>query len=59
MAVCLSDTSCLIHLERIEQLDVLRALYDDIRIPPAARDEFGRVPDGIDVAPTPNVALIR
>jgi len=59
MAVCLPDTSCLIHLERIERLDMLRALYDDIRIPPGMRDEFGRVPDGIDVVPAPNVALIR
>lgn len=59
MALCLPDTSCLIHLERIGRLDLLRALYDDICIPPAVRDEFGRVPAGIEIAPSPSPALVR
>jgi predicted nucleic acid-binding protein len=50
MPVCVPDTSCLIHLERIERLDLLQALYDDIRIPPAVRNEYGGVPAGIDRA---------
>ena len=59
MAVGCPDTSCLIHLERIDRLDLLRALYADLRIPPAVRDEFGRVPDGIEVVPASSPALIR
>lgn len=57
MAVCLPDTSCLIHLERIDRLDLLRALYDEIRIPPAVRDAYGGVPKGVDVVPVSNSAL--
>ena len=59
MAVGCPDTSCLIHLGRIGRLDLLRALYADLRIPPAVRDEFGRVPDGIEVVPASSPALIR
>ena len=46
MAICLPDTSCLIHFERVDRLGLLQALYGDIRIPPAVREEFGRVPKG-------------
>ena len=59
MAVGSPDTSCLIHLERIGRLDLLRALYADLRIPPAVRDECGRVPDGIEGVPASSPALIR
>ena len=59
MPVCVPDTSCLIHLERIERLDLLRALYDDIRIPPAVRNEYGSMPTGIDRAGAPSRPLVR
>lgn len=59
MAVCLPDTSCLIHLDRIDRLGLLQMLYHDIRIPPAVRDEFGRAPEGFTVVPSPNPALVR
>jgi len=59
MPICLPDTSCLIHLERIDRLSLLRALYDDLRIPPAVRDEYGGVPDGIALAEAPSRPLIR
>ena len=59
MAVCLPDTSCLIHLERIDRLDLLRSLYDDIRIPPAVRDEYGGVPEGMEVTPVSSTALVQ
>ena len=59
MPRCFPDTSCLIHLERIQRLDLLRALYDDLRIPPAVRDEFGRVPEGMTVEATENLGLVR
>lgn len=59
MPICLPDTSCLIHLERIGRLDLLRALYDEIRIPPAVRDEYGDVPGGIDLADVSNRPLVH
>lgn len=55
----LPDTSCLIHLERIGRLDLLYALYDEFRIPPAVRDEFGRVPKEVDVVPVENRSLVQ
>lgn len=59
MPVCLPDTSCLNHLERIDRLDLLHALYDDLRIPPAVRDEYGDVPDGIGLADAPTRSMVR
>jgi predicted nucleic acid-binding protein len=59
MPICLPDTSCLIHLERIDRLALLRALYDDLRIPPAVRAEYGGVPDGIALAEAPSRSLVR
>ena len=59
MPVCVPDTSCLIHLERIDRLDLLHALYDDLRIPPAVRDEYGGVPEGIALTDSPSRPLVR
>ncbi len=59
MPVCVPDTSCLIHVERIDRLDMLHALYDDIRIPPAVRDEYGGVPDGIALTDSPSRPLVH
>ena len=59
MPVCLPDTSCLIHLSRIDRLSLLRTLYDDIRIPPAVHEEYGEVPRGAEVAATSNAPLVR
>jgi len=59
MAVCLPDTSCLIHLERIGRLDLLHSLYDDIRIPPAVQDEYGGVPEGMQVVSVSSTALAQ
>jgi len=36
-----SDSTCLIGLERIQSLDVLSALFDPIVIPPEVNREFG------------------
>ncbi|MDG2991993.1 hypothetical protein L3556_13780 [Candidatus Synechococcus calcipolaris G9] len=38
--VIISDTGCLISLERIGQLDILPALFETIFIPPAVQAEF-------------------
>lgn len=49
MPVGIPDTSCLIHLNRIGRHDLLDGLYDEIRIPPAVRTEFGGLPDGMSL----------
>lgn len=36
-----SDSTCLIGLERIQRLDLLRALFDVVFVPPAVLREFG------------------
>jgi predicted nucleic acid-binding protein len=59
MPICLPDRSCLIHLERIDRLGLLHALYDDLRIPPAVRDEYGGVPDGLTLAGSSSQPLVR
>jgi predicted nucleic acid-binding protein len=37
----IADTSCLILLSKIGQLDLLHRLFDDITITPEVNDEFG------------------
>ncbi len=40
-------------------MGLLGRLYRDIRIPPAVRSEFGRVPEGMAVEPVSDPALIQ
>lgn len=40
--IIVSDSTCLIGLERINQLELLPSLYYPIVIPPAVQEEFGR-----------------
>ena len=40
--IVVSDSTCLIALERIERLDLLPAMFAEIWIPPAVAREFGR-----------------
>lgn len=39
--VIVSDSTCLIGLERIRQLDLLPGLFDEVFVPPAVATEFG------------------
>lgn len=39
--VIVSDSTCLIGLERIRQLDLLPGLFDEVFVPPAVAAEFG------------------
>ena len=59
MPVCLPDTSCLIHLDRIDHPDLLRALCEDLRIPPAVHAEYGGMPDGIALSDSSSRLLIH
>lgn len=38
--VVIADTSCLVLLEKIHQLDLLKSCYDQVFITPAIEDEF-------------------
>jgi predicted nucleic acid-binding protein len=39
----ISDSACLIGLERIQSLDILPGLFDPVVIPPEVQQEFGTV----------------
>lgn len=41
--IIVSDSACLIGLERIRQLDLLPSLFDEVFAPPAVAREFGIV----------------
>ena len=36
-----ADSTCLIALERIDQIEILPALFEPVLIPPAVAQEFG------------------
>jgi len=38
----ITDSGCLIALERIDRLDILSTLFSEVWIPPAVSQEFGR-----------------
>ena len=45
-----SDTSCLILLDKIKQLDLLKALFGKITVTQLVADEFGKkLPDFIQI----------
>jgi predicted nucleic acid-binding protein len=54
-----TDSACLIGLERIGRLDILPALFDPILIPPEVQREFGNPLDWLQVTIPNNEALIN
>ena len=54
-----TDSACLIGLERIGCLDILPALFDPIIIPPEVQREFGGPLDWLQVKVPNNQALIN
>lgn len=54
-----TDSACLIGLERIGRLDLLPALFDPIIIPPEVQREFGDPLDWLQVRVPNNQALIN
>ncbi|MBA7542037.1 hypothetical protein ES705_34353 [subsurface metagenome] len=54
--IIISDTSCLILLYKIDELDFLKSLSDEVYITPTIKNEFGkRLPDWIKIkSPTDN-----
>ena len=53
-----TDTSCLIALDRIEQIDLLPALFV-VHAPPAVVDEFGWQPPWLHVEPVHDPARVK
>jgi predicted nucleic acid-binding protein len=53
------DSACLIGLERINQLDLLPALFDPILAPPEVRREFGQSLAWLQIAVPTNQALVQ
>jgi uncharacterized protein len=52
------DSACLIALERIGRLDLLPALFDPVRVPPAVQEEFGRSLDWLSIQAPSDQALV-
>jgi predicted nucleic acid-binding protein len=49
----IADTSCLVLLEKIDKLDILRKLYGNITITPVIANEFGsELPNWMEVRKT-------
>ncbi len=53
-----TDSTCLIALEQIGQLDLLPALFDPIHAPPAVERECGGVPKWLTVTAPADTALV-
>ena len=57
-SVVISDTACLIALDKIGHLSLLRSLYGSIYITPTIADEFhGVIPDWIEIQEPANIPL--
>lgn len=53
----MSDTSCLIALERVGRLDLLPRLFSAVLAPPAVVREFGAAPSWLSMATLPDHTL--
>lgn len=53
-----TNSSCLIGLERIERLDILPQVFSSITIPTAVSTEVGFEADWLTVRPVQNLALV-
>jgi predicted nucleic acid-binding protein len=54
----IADSSCLILLSKIEELEILRSVYKQIHITPEIAEEFGLdLPDWIEIKEVNNKAL--
>lgn len=56
--VVVSDTSCLIALEKINQIEILAHLYQQVVVTPIVAREYGKpLPNWVSVQPAINHAL--
>ena len=56
--IVVSDSTCLIGLERVGKLDILPALFDSVAIPPEVEREFGGKFDWLIVENVTNNLLV-
>lgn len=56
--IVITDSGCLIGLERIDRLDLLPALFGAILIPPAVQSEFGNVLSWLQVVVPKDVGMV-
>lgn len=56
--VVITDSGCLISLERIDRLDILPALFSQVLLPPAVHAEFGVVLPWLKVVPPKDQGMI-
>lgn len=56
--VIITDSGCLIGLERIERLGILPALFSEIILPPAVQVEFGSVLPWLNVVPPKDQGMV-
>lgn len=57
--IAVSDSACLIGLERIGRLDILSQSFETVFIPPAVQNEFGYSFDWLVVKPLQNTDMAR
>ena len=53
-----ADSTCLIALERIDQIEILPALFEPVLIPPAVAQEFGISFPWLKIERLPDQALV-
>lgn len=56
--IVVSDSTCLIGLERIRQLELLPSLFDEVFVPPAVAAEFGTTPAWLKIQMPQDVAHV-
>jgi len=54
-----SNSTCLVCLERIGQLELLPGLFDPFIVPPEVHEEFSTTPSWLQVQATENNALVQ
>lgn len=54
--VIISDTSCLIALDRIKKLEILKQIFTTVIVTPEIRSEFGRLPEWIIIKEVTNLS---
>lgn len=57
--IAVSNSTCLIGLERIDQLKILEQSFDTIFIPPAVQEEIGFTRSWLKVKPVQNISVIK
>ena len=53
------DSACFIALERVERLELIPKLFQEVHAPPAVVDEIGHTPDWLRVQAVGNQSLLK